>query len=157
MLDRYYRELLGYFTRAAGDGDTAADVVQEAYARVLTLHVRGGAIAEPRALLYRTARNLLINQARRRAVEARVLETLALVGAASAPSAEHHASARQQLSRLLALLEAMPRKRRHAFVLVRIHGLTYAQAAEHMGVSLIAIERHITRALLDCAGYRDGA
>ena len=47
MLDRYYRELLGYFTRAAGDRDTAADVVQEAYVRVLTLHGRGAPSPSP--------------------------------------------------------------------------------------------------------------
>ncbi len=154
MLERYYRELLGYFTRSAGDGDTAADVVQEAYARVLSLQDRGADVVEPRALLYRTGRNLLINQARRRVVEARVLDTLALVAPVNAPSAEHHASARQQLARLLLLLEAMPPKRRQAFVLVRVYGMSYAQAAAHMDISLIAVERHITRALLDCAGYR---
>lgn len=153
MLESYYRELLRYFTRRAGDGDMAADVVQEAYARVLALQHRGGAIREPRALLYQIGRNLLVNQAARQAAEARVLDALALVGDHTAPCAERHASARQQLARLVALLEAMPRKRRCAFILVRIHGLSYADAAAHMDVSTIAIERHMTRALLDCAGY----
>ena len=153
MLESYYRELLRYFTRRVGDGDTAADVVQEAYARVLSLQHKGGAILEPRALLYQTGRNLLASHATRRAAEARMLDALALVSDASAPCAERHASARQQLERLLALLQAMPHKRRNAFILVRIHGLSHADAARHMEVSPLAIERHMTRALLDCAGY----
>ena len=53
----------------------------------------------------------------------------------------------------MALLEDMPRKRRNAFILVRIHGLSYAQTAAHMEISEKAVERHMTRALLDCAGY----
>lgn len=156
MPERYYRELLRYFTRRAGDGEAGADVVQEAYARMLALQHKGGVVREPRALLYQTGRNLLTSQALRRAAEQRVLETLALVGADSAPSAERHASARQQLEGLLALLEAMPRKRREAFILVRVHGLRYAEAARHMAISELAIERHMTRALLDCAGYAHG-
>lgn len=153
MPERYYRELLRYFTRKAGDGDTAADVVQEAYTRVFTHQDAGGAVLEPRALLYQTGRNVLATQAVRRAAEARMLDTLALVSADSAPSVERHVAARQQLQRLVALLEDMPRKRRHAFILVRIHGLSYAQTAAHMEISEKAVERHMTRALLDCAGY----
>jgi len=153
MLERYYRELLRYFTRRAGDGDVAADVVQEAYARVLSLQDPGGQVREPRALLYQTGRNLLVTQAARQSAEARMLETLALVSPEMAPSTERHAIARQQLERLVTLIEAMPRKRRDAFVLVRIHGLSYADTASHMEISEIAVERHMTRALLDCAGY----
>jgi RNA polymerase sigma factor (sigma-70 family) len=153
VLERYYRELLRYFTRKAGDGDTAADVVQEAYARVLIHQDGGGTVLEPRAFLYQTGRNVLANQAARRAAETRMLDTLALVSDHSAPSVERHVGARQQLDRLVALLEDMPRKRRNAFILVRIHGLSYAQTAAHMEISEKAVERHMTRALLDCAGY----
>lgn len=153
MPERYYRELLRYFTRKAGDGDAAADVVQEAYTRMLSLKDRGGAVIEPRALLYQTGRNLLASQAVKQASERRMLETLAMVGADSAPSTERHACARQQLARLIALLEGMPRKRREAFILVRVHGKSYVEAGRHMEVSEIAIERHMMRALMDCAGY----
>lgn len=153
MLELFYRELLRYFTRRTGDDQSGADVVQEAYLRVLALQHKGTAVREPRALLYQIGRNLLSNQALRRASEGRVLETLALVGADTAPSAEHEADARQQLGRLIALLESLPHKRRTAFILVRIHGMSYAEAAAYMEISELAVERHMTRALLDCAGY----
>lgn len=153
VLEHYYRELLRYFTRRSGDAETAADVVQESYARVLTLQGKGVAILEPRALLYQAGRNVLLNQVARRTAEGRMLETLALISADTSPCAERHASAREQLERLLRWLERMPRKRRHAFILVRIHGFSYAEAAQHMEVSVIAIERHLTRALLDFAHH----
>ncbi|MEG1455609.1 MAG: sigma-70 region 4 domain-containing protein [Comamonas sp.] len=44
----------------------------------------------------------------------------------------------------------MPRKRREAFILVRIYGCSYAEAAAHMGVSVDAIDRHVVRAVMDC-------
>lgn len=153
MPERYYRELLRHFTRTAGDTDTAADVVQEAYARVLSLQDRGTEVFQPRALLYQTGRNILINLVRRQVAEKRMLDTLALMSATSSPSAERQVSARQQLDQLVQLLENMPRKRRNAFILVRIHGLSYLEAGAHMDISVKAVERHMTRALMDCAGY----
>ncbi|RYY62770.1 MAG: RNA polymerase subunit sigma-24, partial [Comamonadaceae bacterium] len=119
---RYYRELLNYFTRSVNDRHAAADVVQEAYVRVLSLESRGVVVLQPRALLYHTGRNIVARGAVRQATERRVLETLALVSAESAPSVEREAIARQQLRILVERLETMPPKRRDVFILVRIHG-----------------------------------
>ncbi|NYE24399.1 RNA polymerase sigma factor [Pigmentiphaga litoralis] len=152
MPERYYRELLRYFTRKSGDGHTAADVVQEAYARIYALQDSGGAILEPRALLYHAGRNIAATAAARRAAEQRVLDTLGLVSADSVPSVEGQVIARQQLDRLMQRLAVMPPKRRAVFILVRVHGYSYAEAGERMGLNVTAIERHVMRGILDCAG-----
>jgi RNA polymerase sigma-70 factor (ECF subfamily) len=150
--ERYYRELLRYFTRSFGDRDTAADVVQEAYVRIFALQRKGNAILDPRALLYHVGRNVAATHATRRAAEQRMLDTLGLVAADAVPSVERTAIARQQLDALVRRLSVMPRKRRDAFILVRIHGCSYAEAGAHMGLSVEAIERHVMRGILDCAG-----
>lgn len=152
----YYRELLNYFTRSVHDRDTAADVVQEAYARVLALQRSGTAVLQPRALLYHTGRNIVARLAVRRQAEQRMLDTLALVSADSAPSVERVVMAREQLRVLIDRLGVMPRKRRDVFILVRIHGYSYDDAAVHMGVSHAAIEKHVMRAIFDCAGLSAG-
>ncbi|MFT3803656.1 MAG: sigma factor [Burkholderiaceae bacterium] len=41
MLERYYRELLGFLSRVVKDRDTAADLTQESYARVLAARQGG--------------------------------------------------------------------------------------------------------------------
>lgn len=153
MIEIYYKELLRYLIRRTGDLHAAEDVTMQAYTCALQHQHDGHTIAHPRAFLYQSARNLLANQAKRQAVEARILETLAIVGAAEVPSVERQVDARQQLRRLEELLDAMPAKRRNAFILVRIHGMRYAQAAAHMQISEAAVEKHIIRALMDCAGY----
>lgn len=152
MPQRYYRELLRYFTRSFGDRDTAADVVQEAYVRIFALQRKGNAILDPRALLYHVGRNVAATQATRRAAEQRMLDTLGLVAADAAPSVERTVIARQQLDALVRRLSVMPRKRRDAFILVRIHGCSYAEAGAYMGLRVEAIERHVMRGILDCAG-----
>ena len=154
--ERYYRELLRYFSRRSGDGHAAADIVQEAYARIYALQRGGGAVIDARALLYHAGRNILASAAARRAAEQRVLDTLGLVAPDSAPSAERQAMARQHLDRLIERLAAMPPKRRAVFVIVRIHGYSYREAGQHMGLSEAAIERHVMRAILDCAGLAPG-
>lgn len=152
MAAHYYSELVSFFARSLGDRDTAADVVQESYARVFSMNGSTGAARDLRALLFRIGKNIVIDGARRKAAEARMLATLAMVCADDAPSAERDASARQQLRRLAARLDAMPRKRREAFVLVRIYGFGHAEAAAHMKVSVAAIEKHVVRAVCDCMG-----
>jgi RNA polymerase sigma-70 factor (ECF subfamily) len=155
VVAHYYSELVNFFTRSLNDRDAASDLVQEAYARVLALHARGTELVDPRALLYRTGKNLAISGFRHREAEARMLQTLALVRDDSSPSVEQHVDARLRLERLLARLGAMPRKRREAFILVRIYGHSYAEAAAHMGVSVDAIDRHVVRAVMDCVRFRD--
>ncbi len=152
VVAHYYSELVGFFTRSLGDREAAADVVQESYARVLAMGARSVAVRDLRALLFRTGKNIVIDGARRRQAEARMLETLALICADMGPCAEQQASARQQLERLSRRLAAMPRKRREAFVLVRIYGFSHAEAAAHMQSTEAAIEKHIVRAVCDCMG-----
>lgn len=154
MVAHYYPELLNFFSRSLGDRDAAADVVQEAFARVLTMHANGTAVFDPRALLFRTGKNLIVSDARRRAAEARMLDTLHLVSNDRAPSAEQLIDARQQLERLLARLSAMPRKRHEAFILVRIYGYSYTEAGEFMGIAPSAVDRHVVRGVLDCMRHR---
>ena len=64
MLERYYRELLNFLSRAVRDRDAAADLAQESYARVLAAQQAGQAVQDPRALLYRTARDRKFSSSR---------------------------------------------------------------------------------------------
>jgi RNA polymerase sigma factor (sigma-70 family) len=149
MGTHHYAELLNYFSRALQDRDAAADVVQESYARVLGMGART-LVQDMRALLFRTGKNIVIDDSRRRKVEARMADTLGLlVQQSDAPSADRAVSARQQLERLTARLAMLPRRRREAFILVRVYGFTHAEAAAHQGVSIGAIEKHVVRAVCD--------
>ncbi len=154
LLARYYSELVNFFSRSLSDRESASDLVQDAYARVLAMTARGTEIIDQRALLYRTGKNLMIDAARRRDAEARMLDTLALVSPPFAPSVEQQVGARQALERLMARLSAMPRRRREAFILVRIYGYSYAEAAVYMQVTVAAVDKHVVRAVMDCVGHR---
>ncbi|WP_253279313.1 sigma factor [Comamonas testosteroni] len=65
MLTRYYRDLLNFCMRKVRDRDTAADLAQESYARVLSMQQKGQVILEPGALLRQVALRAKIDMDRR--------------------------------------------------------------------------------------------
>ncbi|KUM43958.1 sigma-70 family RNA polymerase sigma factor [Pseudomonas sp. EpS/L25] len=146
----YYQELLKFLTRATGDRQTAADLVQAAYLRLLD---RSSAveIQEPRALLYRTAINLSIDLRRRERV--RQDELTSGLEAEEVPTADcpHEGLARdQQLALLRRALEELPPACREAFLLRKLEGLSHVQIAEQLGLSKASVEKHIVNAMRHC-------
>jgi len=163
VLERYYQELLNFCSRTLRNRDAAADIVQESYARVLAVQHSGQAVPEPRALLYRTARNLQVDQYRRSEVRGEALQPDAEASAAeldnlAAPQAcepDAAASSAQGVEALLAVIDALPLRCREAFILHKFDGLPHSEVAELMGISRKMVEQHIKLALDACRRCRD--
>ncbi|QEI09405.1 sigma-70 family RNA polymerase sigma factor [Pigmentiphaga aceris] len=157
MVARYYRELLNFLFRAVRDRHTAADLAQESYARVLAAEQRGQKIHDPRALLYRTARNLVVDQHRRADVRGEVLDTAAdeafdldaIAGSASLQPEQILAS-REGLASVLATIDQLPPRCREAFILFKFDGLSYAEIASRMGISVRTVEMQLQIAMDAC-------
>lgn len=159
MLERYHRELLNFLSRLVNDRDTAADLVQESYVRVLAVQQSGQTISDARALLYHTARNLVVDRHRRAAV--RRHEDIDNLLTQDEPLAPHHVQPemaceqRQQTQALLATIAGLPPRCREAFVLARFEGLSHQQVAERMGISKNMVTQHVVRAVLACQTCED--
>lgn len=158
MLERYYQELLNFCSRTVRGREAAVDVVQEAYARVLALQHSGQSVPEPRALLYRTARNLQIDLHRRSEVRGETADPDAEAVAAeldqlAAPRAcepDAVAASTQGVNALLATIDALPLRCREAFILHKFDGLPHAEVAEQMGISRKMVEQHVKLAMDAC-------
>ncbi len=154
MLERYHRELLNFLTRRVRDRDMAADLAQESYARVLAACSSGEAVLDMRALLYRTARNLVVDQYRR--ARLRRHDDLDALPETLHPPAPRHlqpeeALASRQVTRAyVATIEALPARCREAFVLHVFGELSHAQIARRMGISVSMVEKHIVRGMVAC-------
>ncbi|PIF77714.1 RNA polymerase sigma-70 factor (ECF subfamily) [Variovorax sp. 54] len=162
MFEHYYRELLSFLSRKVSDRATAADLAQESYARVYAAQQAGEAIREPRALLYRTARNLVIDQGRRGDIRARHAEVPDDVASDDAddtlgPAAFEPDTAlqsQQMVNAMLATIDRLPLRCREAFILHKFDGLTHAEVAQRMGVSIKMVEQHVKNALDACRRCR---
>lgn len=124
------------------------DVVQESYA-VLAALDDVSQVRHPRAYLFSVARSIVLQQLRRSrvvSIEA-VAEIDQLDIAHDDCSPERHAAAGQSLRRVGALLAGLPRRRREAFVLRKLEGLSQREIAQRMGISENTVEKHIGKCL----------
>jgi RNA polymerase sigma factor (sigma-70 family) len=157
VFERYYRELLSFLSRKVSDRATAADLAQESYARVYEAQRTGSVVRDPRALLYRTARNLVTDHHRRTSVRA---------GEGAAPDDEPAEpddfagpetfepdtilSSGQGLAAMAQTIDGLPPRCREAFVLYKFDGLSYAEVAERMGISVRTVEMQLRIAMEAC-------
>jgi RNA polymerase sigma-70 factor (ECF subfamily) len=68
---------------------------------------------------------------------------------AAAPTEASEAAGAIDTLRILEAIEALPEDQRECFSLVRIQGLTHAEAAELLGVSTKSIQRRLNRSLIE--------
>jgi len=145
-----YAELRGFFRRRVACSHEADDLTQETYARALRWTPRR-AIKEPRSALFRIARNLLVDRARRASRDC--LETLhdpLELRAATALTTTDSVEARERLDLVRAAIDALPKRCREVFILSRFGGLSYAQIADRFGIAPSTVEKHMIRAIAAC-------
>jgi len=149
----YLSELTRYITRTFGTGPPdPEDVVQEAFAQFAALE-NPHAVENPRAFLYRSAHNLVVDHHRRHVVRSRfVREQAPGAGAETADDrdAERVLSARERLSIVEGAIRDMERRRRTVFVLNRIHELSYAEISRRLRMPETTVKRLVAGAIIEC-------
>lgn len=151
----HYADLRQQLVRELKDPHRAADIAQSSFERVCTqaLDTRPGTspIEFPRALLFRVARNLCIDEARRRKVALDWVQHGDAHRPFAAPSSECVAAQRQVLARVVDALERLTPRRREVFLLFRAYGHTRTEIAEQLGITEMAVAKHLVRAAVDCS------
>lgn len=129
------------------DSQDAEDVYQDVFVRVIE-RSRTSDIKKLDHLLRRVARCLAIDRLRRK--DSRRTATSSEAGkdvldAVADP--ERYVMGAERLSRVMAVIDALPEQRRQVFLLHRIEDHTYAQIAKRTGLSVKQVERHIAMAM----------
>lgn len=127
----------------------AEDVTSETFLRVIA---RQGleAINEPRAYLTMVAKSVLIQNWRRRELERVYVEIMSQAPPSVVPSPEERALLLESLERIAIALDALSDKARRAFLMSQLDGLTYAQIAQEVGVSVSMVRRYMAQGLRQC-------
>lgn len=167
----HYADLRRQLTRDLRDPHYAADIAQSSFERVYTAALKargargdalstppdgvettGGTIESPRALLFRVARNLCIDDARRRKVAQEWAGAHDGVGThQTAQSSEYVVAQQRVLARVVETMEKLPPRRREVFLLFRAYGHTRAEIAQRLGITEMAVAKHLLRATIDCS------
>ena len=147
----HWQGLCGYVRAQFGPGPPEPeDVAQSAFMRFAATdpaHVQN-----PRAFLYATARNLVIDhhrQAQRVTAHQRA-EQSAAEDHVYELSPENVLLQAERFRILAQALERMPLKRRRLVLLNRFEGLSYAEIGEQFGMSAENVRKHIERTLAEC-------
>ena len=150
----HYADLRRQLTRDLRDPHHAADIAQSSFERVYSQATKSPepGIESPRALLFRVARNLCIDEARRRKVAQEWAGTHATIDAQRvAPSSEFVVAQRRVLLRVVETMEKLPPRRREVFLLFRAYGHTRAEIAQRLAITEMAVAKHLLRATIDCS------
>jgi RNA polymerase sigma-70 factor (ECF subfamily) len=153
--------LAGFIARRVADPEDAEDVLQEV---MLRMHRHGDELEKAdrvAAWVHRIARNAIVDHYRRRAARPELpagapgeLEERE-DGTLSDPASE---AARSELAACLRpLIDRLPERHREALVLTEFEGLTQAEAARRLGISVSGAKARVQRGraqlkmlLLDC-------
>lgn len=143
--------LRGWLRKKLGCTDTAADLAQDTFLRLLA-RPELPTLQEPRAYLTTVAKGLLSNWYRRHTLERAYLDALAALPEAQVPSVEHGLMILETLQQLDILLSTLSHKARTAFLLAQVDGLKYEEIATQLGVSIASVKHYMQQAYRLCLG-----
>jgi RNA polymerase sigma-70 factor, ECF subfamily len=141
-----------YIQRFVGSGETAKEIVQEAFLRT---YRQRESVTTLRAFLFSTARNLAANEYRHR----RTMERGALGDFADSRVKTEHESPETELLRdernrlIQEAIDRLPPQCRAAFTLRVFHECSYKEVADRLGISAKTVEKHIARGLHETHSY----
>ena len=157
LLDAFQRRkahLRRMLEARAGDSADADDLLQDLFVKLAAIKVQEP-IADAEAFCFRLAYNLAADRRRstirrRRREDVWGVETGTFVGTTpvlSGPPADEAFASRQELKAVLAVVERLPSRSREVFRIHKLEGLSYAETARRLAISVSAVEKHMMRAL----------
>ena len=145
---QYSESLRRFLSHQRLSRDEVADIVQETYYRV---HRAGGVdgIRNPKAFLFRVAKNIRLNAAKhlRSRVEIDEVDAAELDVASDEPGPYRSFQSQQELAVVRAALEELAPTCRQAFVMNRFENMTFGEIAAELDLSVSMIEKHVSHAI----------
>jgi RNA polymerase sigma-70 factor (ECF subfamily) len=130
------------------------DIVQEAYMRVLRAH-EAGVLASPKAFLFATARNLLVDRLRRH--ENSRTQSLGEIDALNVlderDGIPETVARNQELALLTEAIQALPARCRQILTLRKLYGLSQREIAARLGIAESTVSNQITIGIEKCTDF----
>jgi RNA polymerase sigma-70 factor (ECF subfamily) len=144
---RYADRVFARVTHLVGPGPDREDVLQQVFLELHRALPRFRFDASVSTFLYRITVNVSYDHLRRRTRRAGDHDPAALDALIDhAPTPEDRARRREELGQIFALLDRIKPKKRIAFVLVAVEGLSLGEAAELVGAHPDAVKQRVLTA-----------
>lgn len=154
VFDDHYDYIRNYLYYLSGDMDLSDDLVQDVFLKLWEERkkVKRESVL---SLLFTIARNLYFKVHRRKALDLKFVSNI--FNDKKEESPEYLLELKEFDKKLQTAISDLPEKTRTAFLLNRLDDLSYAQIADSFGLSVKAIEKHISKAkktLYEQLGYK---
>lgn len=141
--------LHGWLRKKLGCSHQAADLTHDTFMRLLARE-EPVLIQEPRAFLTTVARRVLANHWRHKQIEQTYFEILAQHPETQAPSPEERAILLETLLEIDRLLDGLPLPVKRAFLYAQLDGMSYAEIAAELHISITTVKRYLVKAAAQC-------
>lgn len=150
-LPLYFQRLRKLLLRRGRTHAEAEDLIQDAFVKMQEYCEGGRQVYHPESFLVRTVLRLASNAKRdeHRDLYCEVEDLARIV--ATTPAPDEVLAADQCLERMRDALDRVSPRTREIFFMQRLDGLTYAEIAQRIGVSVSAVEKHMACALVALA------
>jgi RNA polymerase sigma-70 factor (ECF subfamily) len=149
--------LRAFLRRFLSRPEDVDDALHEAFLRAYRRE-RAKPIEKPKAFLFKTARNVALNEIEK--TRHRKTHTLGDFDVSAVKTIEdtpeRRSIASQELARAFEQIDRLSPRVREVFILRKIHGLKQKEIAEQLGISESTVEKHIASGLLKMAEFGSG-
>jgi RNA polymerase sigma factor (sigma-70 family) len=142
------KRFIGRLTRHAADVE---DITQEAFLRAFAVE-RDRAIEQPKSFLFRIAKHLALSQltSKARQITDYLEDSDDTSRRDTASSAEDEVSAEQLLALHCEAVVSLSPQCRQVYLLRKVHGLSHKEIAEHLGIAVSTVEKHLLKGIEQC-------
>lgn len=141
-------ELRRMLRRVCASAAEIDDVIQESCYRILVMPDLGH-VQHPKAFVFRTAKNIVLDRIRRDAVVS--IETMAnleeLEIADTTPSPDRVVFAREELKWVFGLIAKLPERCKAVFRARRVHGMSQDETARALGLTDSVVEHEMMKGM----------
>jgi RNA polymerase sigma-70 factor (family 1) len=145
VFDQHFEAIRRYLYFRSGDSTVSSDLAQDTFMKIWE---RGKELDPERdaALLYKIAGDLFISHLRRIRISREAFSEIEFEMTSDSPESEMQYNELQ--SNYKKALEKLPEKQRTAFMMSRMENLTYREIAERLSLSVKAVEKRVSAALV---------
>ncbi len=95
----------------------------------------------------------MVNHLRRKAIEQAYIQALSYIDESQHPSPESTLSNIETLVRIDEMLSSLSPNVKKAFLLLQLEGLSHAEIASELNVSVSSVRKYIYKAVIHCSEY----
>lgn len=152
LYQHHYDWINAWLRKKLGCHSLASDLAQDTFLHILTKN-NIDQIREKRAFVTTVAHGLMVNHLRRKAIEQAYIQALSYIDESQHPSPESTLINIETLVRIDEMLSSLSPNVKKAFLLLQLEGLSHAEIASELNVSVSSVRKYIYKAVIHCSEY----